>query len=209
MAASRYSKSDFGRKIAYFSHIEWPLSRMDNILERSAPGCQTKGQSVRWTSGSPLPAELDTGHAALDFEHRQLLACMTATRQVCLDLRSFTSCAACIPARRQQCDAELVRLLGDLLAFILDHFKHEEAVMRESLLIMVDKAQCEAHIEDHAAISSAVQRLVAAIDRQATVINLRELDDLLGRWITHHIGLHDVMLMRWVAREDSALRSPA
>lgn len=180
---------------------------MDDILERSAFGGRIEGQVVRWISGSPLPAELDTGHAALDFEHRQLLACMTATRQVCLDLRAFTSCAACIPARRRQCESELVRLLGDLLAFILDHFKHEEAVMRDSLLLMVNRAQCDAHIEDHAAISSAVQRLVSAIDREATVTNLRELDDLLGRWITHHIGLHDAMLMRWVEREESALRS--
>lgn len=161
---------------------------------------------VHWHPGSPLPPELVTGHPSLDFEHRQLLACMTATRQVCQDLRHFRDCSTCIKPRRSQCESELVRLLGDLLAFIIDHFKTEEAIMRDSLLLVVDRDLCEAHMEDHAGISAAIQEIVASLASMETVAQLRELDDLLGRWITNHILLHDLMLARWVEREDSVLK---
>jgi len=97
-------------------------------------------------------------------------------------------------------------MLGDVFAFILDHFKTEEMVMRDSLLLMVDRDVCEAHMEDHAAISSAVQKIVSSLDSQHIVSRIRELDALLARWETNHIALHDLILSRWIAREDSLLK---
>ena len=35
---------------------------------------------------------------------------------------------------------------------------------------------------------------------------LRELDALLSRWVTNHVGIHDRLLSRWVSRDDSLLR---
>lgn len=164
-------------------------------------------EPLGWLPGGPLPAALETGHKSIDFEHRQLLACMIAARSVCEDLSGFKDCASCIEARRSLCENELVRLLGDLLSFILDHFKTEEEIMRDSLLIMVDRDLCEAHMEDHAAISLKIQQIVASLDSLHTVSLLRDLDCLLGQWITNHITMHDMMLMRWVERDDSALKA--
>lgn len=161
---------------------------------------------VPWQEGGALPAELVTGHPSIDFEHRQLLACMMATRQICHDLRGLPTCGQCIPERRSLCESDLIRILGDLLTFILDHFKTEEALMRDSLLLMLDRDVCEAHKEDHAAISASIHEIVARIDPMLTVQRLRELDHLLGRWITNHIMLHDMLLVRWIEREDSPLR---
>jgi hemerythrin-like metal-binding protein len=161
---------------------------------------------VPWQEGSALPAELVTGHPSIDFEHRQLLACMTATRQICHDLRGMPTCGQCISERRILCESDLIQILGDLLTFILDHFKTEDALMRDSLLLMLDRDVCEAHKEDHAAISASIQDIVARIDPMLTVQRLRELDYLLGRWMTNHIMLHDMLLARWLEREDSPLR---
>jgi hemerythrin len=79
-------------------------------------------------------------------------------------------------------------------------------VMRDSLLLMVDRDVCEAHMEDHAAISSTVQKIVSSLDSEHVVSRIRELDALLARWETNHIALHDLILSRWVAREDSLLK---
>ena len=98
-------------------------------------------------------------------------------------------------------------LLGDLLAFIMDHFQTEEKLMRDSLMVLVDRDLCQAHMEDHAAISGKVQQIVAALDPMHTSALIRELDALLHTWVTHHVALHDLWLMRWVEREDSVLRS--
>jgi len=166
-------------------------------------------ESLSWLPGAPLPAELLTGHKSIDFEHRQLLACMMAVRNVCQDFRHFENCSACLAPRRKQCESELVRLLGDLLAFILDHFQTEETIMRDSLLIMVDRDVCEAHMEDHAAISAKVQQIVGALDPHNTVGLVHQLDTLLGHWITNHIAMHDMLLARWVARQDAPLGQSA
>lgn len=155
----------------------------------------------------PLPAELSTGLHSIDFEHQVLLNSMATLRQVCQDFPMRQDCGGCAATSRAQCEGNLVSLLGDLLAFIMDHFQTEEKLMRDSLLMLVDRDLCEAHMEDHAAISGKVQQIVAALNPMHTPSLIRELDSLLHGWVTHHVALHDLWLMRWVEREDSVLRT--
>lgn len=158
------------------------------------------GQSGSWYPGVPLPAELATGHRIIDEEHRQLLGCMVSLRKICSDYAGFQNCHSCTDAMQKHCEGHLISLLGDLLAFIIDHFMTEEGVMRQSLLLLVDREVCDAHMEDHAAISTKVQEIVSALDHGHMVERIRELDQLLLQWINHHIALHDMSLVRWVER---------
>ncbi len=153
-----------------------------------------------------LPPELVTGHRHLDAEHRLLLECISNLRGICIDQVNFRHCSDCHQAQRNHCENHLVSMLGDLLAFILDHFRMEEEIMRDSLLQMVNREICEAHMEDHAAISGKVQEIVGALDPMNTVGLIRDLDGLLTRWVSNHIEMHDMLLVRWVEREDSVLR---
>ena len=156
-----------------------------------------------------LPPELLTGHRHLDAEHRLLLGNISNLRRICIDQVNFKHCANCHQAQRNHCESHLVRMLGDLLAFILEQFRTEEEIMRDSLLQMVNREVCEAHMEDHAAISGKVQEIVAALDPMNTVGLIRDLDGLLTRWVSNHIEMHDMLLVRWVEREDSVLRQAA
>lgn len=179
---------------------------MDSMVIRTnasltAPSAESGAQ----VSDISLPAALLTGHKLIDFDHHQLLASMASTRAACIDLRARADCSGCTVDRRGLCEKELVCLLGDLLSFILDHFKTEEEIMRDSLLMMLDRDVCEAHIEDHAAISAKVQEIVSRLDTIHTVGLLRDLDSLLEQWICNHIALHDTILARWVSREGAAL----
>lgn len=154
-----------------------------------------------------LPAELNTGLHVIDFEHQMLLNSMASLRQICHDFETREDCRGCTATSRANCDGHLVGLLGDLLAFIMDHFQTEEKLMRDSLLVLVDRDLCEAHMEDHAAISGKVQQIVAALDPMRTPSLIRDLDKLLHSWITNHVALHDLWLARWVLREDSVLKA--
>lgn len=176
------------------------------IIGKSASAECIPPEPGAWLPGGPLPAALLTGYDSIDQEHRQLLACMTMARAICQDQSCRVDCSPCSMPRRGACENKLVGLLGDLLSFILEHFRHEELVMRDSLLMMVDRDVCQAHMEDHAAISSKIQEIVASIDGVHTVGLLRDLDVLLGNWLSNHILMHDMILTRWVNREDSALR---
>lgn len=142
----------------------------------------------------------------IDHEHRFLIGAIANLRRICVDQTRLENCIACGHARQVGCENGLIGLLGDVFAFILDHFKTEEAVMRESLLIVADREMCQAHMEDHAEIAAKVQEIVSALDSVHIVSRIRELDALLARWMTNHVALHDMMLSRWVMRDDSLLR---
>ncbi len=161
---------------------------------------------THWRETGELPPELLTGHRLIDFEHRFLVSSIANLHRVCIDYRSYANCQGCGPEQRASCEGELIGLLGDVFSFILEHFKNEESIMRESLLLTIDREVCQAHMEDHAAISAKVQEIVSSLDRSHTVSRIRELDALLARWMTNHIALHDMLLSRWIAREDSLLR---
>ena len=176
--------------------------------EISSPATNSP-RPAQYSAFPALPAELNTGLHLIDFEHKVLLNSMATLRQVCHDFSARQDCSGCHVSSRNQCEGNLVSLLGDLLAFIMDHFHNEEKMMRDSLLVLVNRDLCDAHMEDHAAISSTVQQIVAALDPMQTPSLIRELDALLHRWVSNHIGLHDMWLARWIEREDSILRTAA
>lgn len=173
---------------------------LELMTDAASPG------SLSASHGCELPSELVTGHRSIDAEHRQLLLSMANLRTVCRFHLRVADCKACQESLRNACESSLVTMLGDLLSFVIEHFRNEEQVMRDSLLLMVERDVCEAHIEDHAAISSKVQQIVASLDPLYTVVLIRELDTLLTRWVSNHIIMHDQLLVRWVEREDSVLR---
>ncbi len=173
------------------------------VAAQQAPAAVPQ-EAFSWDIGGELPPELVTGHKNIDAEHRMLMSCIASLRKVCVDYANIHHCRNCDQARQGFCENELVAMLGDLFAFILDHFKTEEEIMRNSLFQIIDRDVCEAHMEDHAAISGKVLEIVASLDPMNTVSRIRDLDVLLSRWVVHHIGLHDVLLARWVAGEGSA-----
>lgn len=167
-------------------------------LPASAPQSMPDGE---------MAAEFLTGNLVIDAEHRQLFALLRAARTICIDMAHYPDCSSCSHSQQAHCETHLLKLLGDLLSFILDHFKTEEGMMRDSLLVMVDRLQCEEHIEDHAAISSKIERVISALDSRPTVELLREVNGVLAAWVMKHIATHDQALVNWIEREDSALRS--
>jgi len=179
---------------------------VSNPLKAGVPAEVSSELTAYWLSTGELPPELVTGHKLIDFEHRFLISSIADLRKVCICSSCVKDCMACGHDQQQRCETQVVGMLGDLFAFILDHFRTEESAMRDSLLLMVDRDVCEAHMEDHAAISLKVQQIVSSLDALHVVSRIRELDALLCRWMTNHVALHDHILTRWVARDDSILK---
>ncbi len=161
---------------------------------------------AHWLAAGDLPAQLVTGHPLIDTEHRFLISAIANLRRICLDQVALKSCIACGKPMQERCEGNLIGLLGDIFSFILDHFKNEESIMRDSMLVIVDREVCQAHMEDHAEIAAKVQEIVSALDSRHVVSRIRELDALLSRWVTNHVVMHDLLLSRWVSRDDSLLR---
>ncbi|WP_191090297.1 bacteriohemerythrin [Dechloromonas sp. CZR5] len=161
-----------------------------------------------WRKAGVLPPQLVTGHRLIDREHRFLIDAIANLQRVCKSVTDFKDCSSCGHQQQARCENNLVALLGDVFAFILDHFRNEEEIIRNSMLLVIDRAVCEAHIEDHAEIAAKVQQIVSELDTRHVVSRIRELDTLLARWVTNHIALHDMLLLRWVTRYEPQFEAP-
>ncbi len=163
--------------------------------------------ATHWLITGNLPPELVTGHRLIDLEHRFLISAIANLRRICIDQSNLVNCLGCGETVQEKCESQLIGMLGDIFAFILEHFKTEEGIMRDSLLLMVDRDVCRAHMEDHAEIAAKVQEIVSSLNPAHVVSRIRELDALLARWVTNHIALHDLLLSRWIARDDSLVKA--
>lgn len=65
-------------------------------------------------------------------------------------------------------------------------------------LTVAEKDLCDLHIEDHAAISETVLRLVSTLDTPQTAPLARQLHAVLEDWLKHHIAIHDAELVRLI-----------
>ncbi len=156
---------------------------------------------------TPFPSvspALLTGNADIDQEHRLLLGIMGRLREICADFLARDDCHGCPHHAEHRCDNALVETLGDLLMFLVDHFRTEEDLMRTGRATLVDRDLCELHKEDHAAISHTVQRIVASLDPARTAAHIRQLDELLVRWVENHIKVHDQVLVRMLQPQPAA-----
>lgn len=152
-----------------------------------------------------LPSELACGNRLIDDEHRSLLASIDNLKQVCSDYRGLANCQACSGEHRRACEHKLLRMLGDIIEFIIEHFEHEEALMRRTLLPIMNAAAYDEHVEAHANISAGVIRILSSLTPEITVEKIRDLELSLHGWLIGHIYQHDLPLADWLKRDDSML----
>lgn len=151
-------------------------------------------------SPSPFPGwapQLLTGDAEIDNEHRLVLNTIDRLRALCGELETKAERGG-KPGAAVEMD-EVVDLLGDLLAFLVDHFYAEEELMKKFGLTMRDKELCDRHKEDHAAISDTVLRIVSSLDKPQPVSLVMQLHGVLQNWLERHIEIHDKLLVRLIA----------
>lgn len=144
-------------------------------------------------SPPPFPSwapQLLTGDRQSDSEHRLLLSAMARLRELCVELGRQADGGGEIDT------GEVIDAVGDVLAFMVDHFYAEERLMKDACLDLYDRELCNRHREDHAAISEAVLRIICNRDEAGAPPLIRELQRVLERWLEHHMEIHDRLLVR-------------
>ncbi|MBK7899719.1 MAG: hemerythrin family protein [Azonexus sp.] len=139
-----------------------------------------------------------TGHAEIDLEHSLLMACVNRLNSVCRIPDSRCSCRDCLARMQSECHADLGNLLGDLLMYLVDHFRTEETLMRSHGVARIAPDFCERHKEDHAAIALTIQELTTNLDPMQTADLVGRLHRLLSYWLQDHIARHDAVLVRFL-----------
>ena len=99
------------------------------------------------------------------------------------------------------CVDRALQHVGELLAYIVGHFNHEEKVMREFNLPTLDRALFDEHVQEHARLSEGFSHLASAIDERNPLPHLKQLHDLMESWLHQHILVHDRKLLTAIGAE--------
>lgn len=113
-------------------------------------------------SALDIPTNLSVGIPAIDEEHRHILTMIHRLNAAGVDRGGHVA----------------EEVLRDLRDYTVKHFKHEE-----TLLLSADYPGAEAHIEEHRALTSRVDQLMA----ESGQMHRDNLIQLLDTWIRHHI----------------------
>ncbi len=116
---------------------------------------------------------LETGDPAIDADHRRLF-------------QLYDDFAAAHEAGKGE--TQVGRLLADLLAYAVEHFAREEALMRE-----IGYEAFPAHREAHLGLFDQVDALVTLNAQGKRQVTPRSLD-LLRAWLVHHVRTYDKAL---------------
>lgn len=152
-------------------------------------------------SPSPFPGwamRLLTGNPDRDSEHRLLLNCIGRLRELCDHLEHGENSVAETGVKASR--DELMDLLGDLLALLVDHFYAEEKLMRHFGLADSAKALCDRHKEEHAQISDTVLGIVCMLDHTQIRPLVARLRTVLDDWVEGHIRVHDAALVELIGK---------
>lgn len=152
-----------------------------------------------------MPTEAGRVAGLIRHEHGLLKEKIGQLRTVCACARTGGDCAACGAESTLACEREVARILEEVFVFMVEHFRTEEAVMREHRLDFADPIACESHREAHAEITERARHLITGLTPQTVLPRLDELVGLIEGWIGGHIAAHDHALLSLLGVERRAI----
>lgn len=122
--------------------------------------------------------EFGVGHSGLDAEHHRLL-------EIINDIHNLEQAG--------QPQGELVGLLHNMEHVTIDHFRHENSVLRLELFGIIGPAVVNEHMAEHAAALTDLQSIVIDF-RRGTPFGEHALSENLKRWFIEHATKYDAGL---------------
>lgn len=113
------------------------------------------------------------GNSAIDYDHQMLV---NITNQL-WDLKQQ-------PRVR---NADISRVLGQLVDYVKRHFEREEEIFMAS-----DYPHKKAHQAMHRELTKVVEDIAVVFNRDPDLLNLDEIMNFLKRWLMDHIAKHDM-----------------
>ena len=132
-----------------------------------------------------LPVLPLTGNGQIDEEHAHLYDILQRTLSLCHV--SYPECTQCAPDTRRHCTDSAIDLITDALKFMVEHFRHEETLLKQQPQL----AGVPAHLDSHAELSRRMSQLIGDYEDNNTALCLFRLVETLHMWLHKHIQEHD------------------
>lgn len=142
------------------------------------------------------PAELVTGIAVIDDEHRRLRHLVGQLQGICSEFQNKFSCQGCSHDKVKNCEQKLIACLTEILGYMLDHFSNEEGLLKGRHMTQIEKELFARHVDDHVRLIESVVAVTTLENLQQTVRRVAETATILDQWLTEHIRRFDVPMLQ-------------
>jgi len=150
--------------------------------------------------------ELDVGNPEMDLEHHELTQLIEKVGSVCVCLRSQNQeciCDECPEGRARTCFESLVEIGHAIMVKMLDHFHHEQDLMKSLPINQSTRGHCVAHRHEHVNFSTRYNQLVTSFKSDCPIEGIRALDTFTIDWVRHHVLEYDLKLAALLKAESS------
>ncbi|MFA7430065.1 MAG: bacteriohemerythrin [Rhodospirillaceae bacterium] len=113
------------------------------------------------------------GNSAIDYDHQMLV--------------NITNQLYHLKQMPRAKNAEVKRLLDQLVDYVKRHFEREEAIFMAS-----DYPHKNSHKAMHRDLTKVVEDIATVFGREPDLLNFDEIMDFLKRWLMDHILKHDM-----------------
>jgi hemerythrin-like metal-binding protein len=139
--------------------------------------------------------DIGVGNPEMDGDHHALVLLIEKVGLVCENsLNQRCDCDKCPEGNPQLCFATLIEIGHEIMVRMLEHFHHEDDLMKSLPRNHSTVEHCLVHRGEHVSFSTRYNRAVAQISARQPVIGLRSLDTFITDWIRSHILEYDMKL---------------
>lgn len=132
--------------------------------------------------------EIDVGNPQMDDGHHQLARLIEKVGSVCCNsLDSDCGCDDCPGKDPKACFDSLVEIGREIMVRMIDHFHHEDELMKSLPHIQSTREHCLAHRQEHVNFTTRYNRTVSHINARQPVIGLKAFQAFIIDWIRSHI----------------------
>jgi hemerythrin-like metal-binding protein len=150
--------------------------------------------------------DIEVGNPVIDQDHHALAQLIERVGMVCGNsLNPECQCDQCPEGKPKHCFASLIEIGHEIMVLMLDHFHHEDELMKSLPNNRSTKEHCVAHRLEHVHFSTKYNQSVAPINVRHPVVGLRTLDTFISDWIRNHIFEYDMQLAA-LLQDDSPSR---
>lgn len=122
------------------------------------------------------------GNSAIDYDHQMLV--------------NITNQLWDIKRNPRTKNAEITRVLGQLVDYVKRHFEREEGIFGAS-----DYPHKKEHIAMHRELTKVVEDIAVVFQREPDLLNLDEIMAFLKRWLMDHIAKHDMGYKEYIGQD--------
>ena len=137
-------------------------------------------------------ATFDLAIAEIELEHATLAERLAHLRKMLACRPEHGRCQECESERIADCRNTSTEFMTDLLDYMQNHFRVEEAAMRRLDATLAEREAAAAHVEAHADMMERAVNLIRLAELQEERIAAR---DLIEDWLREHIVTHDALLL--------------